>query len=465
MRLKHRLSLTLTLLTAAALLVGFSASFALVYRDELRDFDEAIRIQAQAEALVVGQKPKDAPIEDGTAEDPDFPRQTRRYVALFSDGGELRFATKTLGANVPNLGSLRLPQGSEDGRTVDFRVGTARVRGIVLSVPERKELLLYALSRRSVDEDLRFLVQVFAALLFVTVAVTALVARWLGGLLASDVDAIAATAERVGAGDLAARVGGAARGSTETRLLGESLDRMIGQLDHLISAQQTFVSHAAHELRSPLTTLRGELQLALRRPRSSAEYEETLKDLLVEVEKLVTLAEDLLLLARVTRSQRPDERFTVGEAVADALRMSRGLADQKAVDLPEAPEAPFELSGSKRDVARALRNLVDNAIEHNPSGGRIRVDVWREGDQAVVSVEDDGRGIAKEDAPHVFSAFYRGAKDRTESAHGSGMGLAITRQIARAYGGDVTLDAEATRGARFLVRLPLAAGHEPPASA
>ncbi len=456
MRLKHRLSITLTVVTAAALLIGFGSSFAFVYRDELRDFDEAVHLQAKAEAIVIGQRPPGAPIGDGTAEDPDFPRQTRRYVALYSPGGELRYATRTLVGSVPTFAQLHVPHGEEDGHTVDFRVGRSHVRGVLLAIPERQELLLYALSRRSVDEDLGFLVRVFVLLLSLTVTVTAFVARWLGGLLSRDVATIAATVEQVAAGDLSTRVGDEVRGSTETRLLAATLDRMIGQLDHLVSAQQTFVSHAAHELRSPLTTLRGELQLALRRPRATAEYEETLRDLLVEVESLIMLSEDLLTLARVTRTPLPDARFEATEVIAEALSMARGVAQEKAVSLPDPPEAAFAVRGSKRDVARALRNLLDNAVQHNPPGGAVRVSARTEDGVGLITVEDDGRGISDEDAPHVFSPFYRGAKDRSEIASGSGLGLAIARQIARAHGGDVTLDQAVERGARFVVRLPLA---------
>src|SRR5262249_23533818 len=159
--------------------------------------------------------------------------------------------------------------------------------------------------------------------------------RWLGIRLSSDVQEIAGIARIVARGDLAARSGGRVRGSAETRALAADLDYMISQLAALVTAQRPFISHAAHELMSPLSTLRGELQLALRRPRTVAEHQAVLAQALRDVEALVLLSEDLLTLARVEVSGAAETVTALSDLVADAMRAAKGGAVTRNVELAE----------------------------------------------------------------------------------------------------------------------------------
>jgi hypothetical protein len=161
----------------------------------------------------------------------------------------------------------------------------------------------------------------------------------------------------------------AAAGSDETRALAADLDNMISQLSALVESQRTFISHAAHELRSPLATLLGELQLALRRPRSADEYRRSLDAMHADVEALVRLAEDLLLLARVQAgAARPQELETVDTIVAEGLRMARGRGEERRVGIEVTGlevAAGTQVQAVRGELARVLRNLVDNAIAHS----------------------------------------------------------------------------------------------------
>jgi two-component system heavy metal sensor histidine kinase CusS len=274
------------------------------------------------------------------------------------------------------------------------------------------------------------------------------------------VHAIAGVARSVSKGELRARVGDRARGSTETRELAADLDHMIAHLAALVDAQRTFVSHAAHELRSPLSTLRGELQLALRRPRDAAGYQRTIEEALVDVESLARLSEDLLVLARVQARGLDAEQAVVGEVVAEAMRLSRGPAEARRVSLEEAPDnaasAGLVVRGERGELMRALRNLVENAVAHGPADAPVTVTLVQKGDLVEIAVTDRGPGVLAEDEPHIFEPFYRGSKDRGDDRPGAGLGLAIARGIARNVGGDIVLDRTHEGGARFVLTLPVA---------
>jgi len=295
---------------------------------------------------------------------------------------------------------------------------------------------------------------------FATLA-TSLLARWVGERLARDVHTIAGVARAVAEGNLDARVHAGARDTDETRALAADLDHMISQLSELVRSQRTFIAHAAHELRSPLATLHGELQLALRRDREADAYRAALEEMRGDVETLVRLTEDLLLLARLQAGAAPLPSPTRAlSAVHEALRMARGLAEERGVQVVATGlagigevEVPSVRGG---ELARLLRNLIDNAISHSPRGGAVEVAV-RVAGRLEIAVSDAGPGVAPEDRPHIFAPFYRGAHETPEHPAGAGLGLSIARAIAQGVGGDLALDESYTAGARFVVSLPLTA--------
>jgi two-component system heavy metal sensor histidine kinase CusS len=452
MRFHNRLTLGLLGVTASTLLVSFTTVYFLVERDELRDLDLALIAQAETAA-------RQQTIE-GEARVPEKPASSiLRFAALYGDDGTVQTYTRAIGDRPPpSLRALGVEgRPGDDGVPVELEAAGRKLRGVV--VPTSRGPLLFAVSRRSVDEDLRYLARVLAALFGGALAITALIAQWLGRRLAEDVSAIATTARAVAAGDLAARVArGAGRGSNETRALANDLDTMIAQLEKLMSAQRTFISHAAHELRSPLATLRGELQLALRRERSAEEYRAAVEKALTDAEELAQLTEDLLTLARVQQAPATTPaaaNVDVRTLVADAARMARGHAVARGVriDGPSGDALETEVAGGRTDLARALRNLIDNAVTHSPEGGVVNVSARVDDGSVEIVIADEGPGVDEHDADRIFTPFWRGA---TEEGHnlGAGLGLAIAREIARQHGGDIVLDRGRTRGAAFALRVP-----------
>jgi len=458
-RLATRLSVALTSVVAVTLGLSFVAVGVLVVHDETRDLDEALRTQADAASeLVRARGPADEPLREGFAQVPEILDPMTRNVAVYDPAGLLRFATPRFDLAPPKLSALGAA--AMAGEPSDLGRGEGALRAVVVPIAGTQRKLLYAVSRRAVDADDAFIFRVLAVIYAAALAGTMLVARWLGLRLTADVSTIASAARAVASGDLDARVGPGVRGSTETRALASDLDHMIEQLAGLVSAQRTFISHAAHELRSPLTAIRGEIQLALRRPRENEEYQRTLVEVLADVEGLAHLAEDLLTLARIQAGMTPSPAVAASDVVSDAARMARGLADARGVEvqLPALhdPAGRTLVIGGGGDASRALRNLIDNAITHSPEGAQIEVSLREKDGRVAFAVCDHGAGVDPQDAPSLFAPFYRGVRDSGGEPGGAGLGLAIARNIARACGGNLMHDAGFSPGARFVLELPVA---------
>ena len=463
MRLKDRLSLALTLVTGAVLGVSFLVVSVLVRREETEDLDRAILSQATTAAFLALQKDPQKPrVLEGSGHIPELPAPVRRYEAIYGTDGQVLSATRTFEGDVPRLEQFGVPVSLPgEGMVVELTVRGNHLRGVVLPFGEgNKFRILYALTRRSVDDDLRFLGEVFTGLFLAALVITGVFSRLLGARLAREVDLLARVAQAVARGELGVRVGSRTQGSLELRQLGEDMDRMIVQLGELMASQRTFVSHAAHELRSPLATLRGQLQLALRRTRSAEEYRETIEDSLGEVESLIALAEDLLVLARVQGGPSiQDSSVLLGDLVRDAMRMARGFAEARGILFEELlPEDVMGLRvrGARADLARALRNLIDNAVTHSPAQGLVRLEATLREGAVEVAVCDHGAGVPSGDIAKLFSPFFRGSKEQSGEIQGTGLGLTIVREIARSTGGDVFLDTDHRSGARFVLVLSLA---------
>jgi signal transduction histidine kinase len=238
----------------------------------------------------------------------------------------------------------------------------------------------------------------------------------------------------------------------EIHRLAATLNDMLDRLATASDRQRAFVSDAAHELRSPLASLRTQLEVAQRLSRS-AELTELTEDALVDVDRLSRLVDDLLLLARLDeaaprRAPRREE-VDVRSIVLGMLGRYRGA--RVPVSLSPAAAGETVVSGDPEALGRVLANLVDNAVRHAASG--VHIDVSRMDSRVWMVVRDDGPGIPMADRDRVFNRFTRLDQARDRGSGGAGLGLAIVRELVRSHGGTVTL-ADADPGLSARVELP-----------
>jgi signal transduction histidine kinase len=238
----------------------------------------------------------------------------------------------------------------------------------------------------------------------------------------------------------------------EIHRLAVTLNDMLDRLAAGRARQRAFVADAAHELRSPLTNMRTELEVAQR-----LEEPAPVADLLADLKRLSRLVDDLLLLARADEEVPMARREPVelGELIDEVAARYAGAAVPVAA---EAVDAPLWTVGDPYALDRVVTNLVDNAVRHASSA--VRLAVAREGGSAVVSVSDDGPGIAEADRERVFDRFTRLDDARARDAGGAGLGLAIVRELVRRHNGTARLT-DAEPGVRAEVRLPLDAPADP----
>jgi signal transduction histidine kinase len=218
--------------------------------------------------------------------------------------------------------------------------------------------------------------------------------------------------------------------------------------------QREFAADASHELRTPLTVIRASVDdLGRHASEPVASVGSALTDIRDEVDHLTAMVDDLLLLARSDSGAVALERVPIdlGDIASTAAAALSRPATERGVEVLVDPQ-PTELSGDPARLRQLVMILIDNAIRHSPSGGRVLVRVRAEGPDAMLVVEDEGPGIRDEDLPRLFDRFYRAAG---APGGGTGLGLAIAAWIAERHGGRVEAANRPEQGARFTVRLPL----------
>jgi len=279
--------------------------------------------------------------------------------------------------------------------------------------------------------------------------------RGLARRLTRPLETIAEAAHMVGEQSLDARIPEVST-DRELRDVTDILNDMLARLEAAFVAQRRFVADASHELRSPLSNVRGTLEVALRRPRSPDDYRQTLATCLAEVERLGRLVNGLLTLSRsdaglMTLSLGLCDLADVARQAAAAYATRAAEAGVRvALDAPAA--LPLEGDGDRlRELADIL---LDNALRYAPRGSTVVVHVGRGAGRPTLSVADAGPGLSPEAQAHVFERFYRADDARARGSGGLGLGLSIARAIARAHGALLTIRSAPGDGTTFTLDLP-----------
>lgn len=240
----------------------------------------------------------------------------------------------------------------------------------------------------------------------------------------------------------------------ELERLAIAFNRMVQQLQRLMEEMKQVNDSIAHDLRSPLTRMRGVAETTLTGPEDLSEYRSMAASVIEECDRLLSLIKTNL---EISEAEAGVTRLVIGKVdlallVRDGMELFEPIAEDKGITMAlKAPEImPF--NGDIRRLQRLLANLLDNAIKYTLSGGTVTVALERHGQEVLLSVRDTGIGISEQDLPRVFDRYFRG--DQSRSAEGNGLGLALAQAIARAHGGLVTVQSQLGSGSTFILRLP-----------
>lgn len=344
------------------------------------------------------------------------------------------FIKRIAGATEPEYGWVQSSAGKVRYGVLPVRIGAQPVRA-QLVVLEFRDVIAQP------SEDAARALAIIGA---ITLAMAAGACWLVTGRVLAPIRQLRTTAEQIGESDLRRRID--LVGNDDVAQLARTFNTMLDRLEVAFVAQREFADNAGHELRTPITVIRGHLELMGDDPVDRAETKALVLDELVRMNRMV---DDLLVLAK---SDRPDflepAEVNLTELVVEVVAKARPLAD-RTWRVDETADAVVVADGQR--LTQALMQLVSNAVRHTKTGDRIAVGSRVETDHVVLWVADSGSGIAAADAERIFDRFVRG--DEQVRTEGAGLGLSIVRSIAHAHGGDVRVAAQHGPGARFEMTL------------
>ncbi|MBI4353262.1 MAG: HAMP domain-containing protein [Candidatus Omnitrophica bacterium] len=378
------------------------------------------------------------------------------FRILQKDGKETAASKSFEEIRLPSLGAL--PEEWKQGVTLyqDFRESLAHVRLATRPVMEDGRLLYFVQTAALLGQETKSLgeLRTWIFLLVPSMLVLTSVGGWfLATLALRPVGKMITQAQKIGAARLNERLDVPAT-KDELERLAETFNEMLSRLDRAFKRLRQFSAAASHELRTPLTIMKGELELALKRPRDPEEYKRVMGTQLEALNEMAAIVEQLLLLARSEEGEegiewKPVELGGLAEEIGGDWKV---LAEQKQVRLAVLSAEKLWVRGETQLLKRLLANLLDNAVKHTPPGGEVTLETKEENRQACVVVRDTGPGIPPEEMPVIFDKFFT----KRSGGHGTstGLGLGLCRWIVEAHKGRMEVTSSPGQGAVFTIWLP-----------
>ncbi|MGD2093555.1 MAG: HAMP domain-containing sensor histidine kinase [Phycisphaerales bacterium] len=211
----------------------------------------------------------------------------------------------------------------------------------------------------------------------------------------------------------------------------------------------------AHDLRSPITRIRGAAETALQEKNSIENYQEASGQIIAECDRLIGIINMMLDIAAMDSgvAELPDTTVDITDIVKDASELFQPVAEDKNVELHLSnSNKPMTVRGSKEGLQRMVANIIDNAIKFTDTGGKVNITVTSMDNQASIHIKDTGIGISQENQKRIFDRFFR--VEASRSSEGNGLGLSLAQSIAKAHGGEITVDSAVGRGSQFTIILP-----------
>lgn len=437
--------------------LAFGAGMWFILREHLYDLvDDGLESQAEDLKNFLAGHGKDASIADlqRLVTEAYAREHPGDYLELSAENGDLIYRSEFLQRHP----FIKLPSTRRRGSAKNRRIDGRPFRFLVqqLEVNGHAYTALTGAQTDDVVETLslfRSYLLMFAPALFLLAAVGG---HWLSRRALSPVDDIVRSAREISGSNLNARLQKLETGD-ELQRLSDTLNEMLARIETTFLRITEFTADASHELRTPVSLIRTEAELALRRSRGEAEYKESLRHILLEAERTSGLIEQLLSLARADSGREALHMESVNlsqvlRAVAESwqqlaairnLQFSSSIADEAVV------------TGDAGILRRLADILLDNAFKYTPSPGSVHLSLERKAENAVLTVQDTGVGIPKEEHQKIFERFYRIDKARSRVHGGAGLGLAIAQWIVGQHRGTIALESRAGVGTTFRVEIPL----------
>lgn len=238
--------------------------------------------------------------------------------------------------------------------------------------------------------------------------------------------------------------------------LANSFNNLLDRLHEAFKREEQFIADIAHELKTPLATQISSFEVVLNKPREKDEYKKIIEEALAQTHQLSTTLKNVLDLAwaETPNKQNHKTKFNLTQLMDDLYEIAQKLAIKRKIQVKLSTTKNINILGFKDKLARAILNLIDNAIKYSPVGGQVELLLEKTPNKALITIIDEGPGILEEEVPKIFNRFYRGSK--TDKVLGSGLGLAIAKSIISLHQGEIKVKSSGDKGSTFVIVLPLA---------
>ncbi len=350
-----------------------------------------------------------------------------------------------------------------EGKAFSIESAGEDFRAVALVLPNNAGTVVAARSLGELDRTIGRLGFLFLLIGFVLVTLVAIASRLVIKIGMRPLEDVEATAEQIASGDLSARMPDA-NPHTEVGRLVSSLNAMLTRIENSFAVKaesenklRRFVADASHELRTPITAIRGFSELYRQGAiADGAGTDDMISRIEGESKRMGSLVEDLLLLARLDQERAMDQKpVNLGEVVESAVISARAAGPTHPILFTESDEEFFAL-GDEARIHQVVANILANARTHTPAGTQVVVSLSHEEDGVRITISDNGPGLSEEDQKRIFERFYRADPSRVRvDGEGSGLGLSIVDAVMAAHGGSVTVESELGKGATFTLFFPV----------
>ena len=303
------------------------------------------------------------------------------------------------------------------------------------------------------EQFLGLLRELIATIVVVFTFFAAVIGLFMARRALSGVKEVTQAAQEISSNTLERRVS-VQGGGVEIEKLAATFNSMLDRINLLITSMGEITDNIAHDLKSPITRMRGIAEMTLTTGKSADDFEAMAADIIEECDRLLEMINTMLMIseAEAGTAKLQKRPVDISRVVQEACELFLPIAEDKEISLDHEIPAGYRISGDVQRIQRMVANLLDNALKYTRSGGAVTVSLSGDEKQVVVSFRDNGVGISKDDLPHIFDRFYR--CDQSRSQTGSGLGLSLALAIARSHGGNITAMSSPKNGTIFSITLP-----------
>ena len=337
----------------------------------------------------------------------------------------------------------------------------SRTRMVTIPIMDNKKvtsIVQVGTSLEDFDETMRRLLIIMIISIPTSISVTVGVGYYMAKKALKPVDQIRKTAVRISSRNLDERID-IGRRKDELGRLAQTFNEMISRLKDAFQRINQFSIDVSHELKTPLTILKGETEVAIRKDREKEEYVHLLGSHLEEIDRMTRIIDDLLLLSKAETGEMKlnVEEIDLRDLIVDVYANMKMFAEKKSVELVVGSLHDMKLRGDELKLRRMLINIMDNGIKYTQTGGKVEISSELTDGYVRINVKDNGIGISGNDVKYIFDRFYRADRSRKRES-GSGLGLSISKWIAEAHKGDIEVESQVSRGSLFSIKLPTSGG-------